>query len=162
MTPVPETSNGQNRRERPAEPAPDLNLLSTTELQEELVRRRKAVAKLQARRDSLREQLRAVEAEILQLGGASGVGVRTAVSKPRGRTSGAPRRPRAKNSVSLADAIAMAVEVRATVTPAEVSKIVLANGYVSNARNFAMMVANTLARDDRFKRLERGRYERVR
>ena len=72
-----------------------------------------------------------------------------------------PRRQRARNSISLADALALAVEVRATVSPAEAAQLVLSNGYQSMAKNFGMVVANALGKDQRFKRVARGRYERV-
>ena len=72
-----------------------------------------------------------------------------------------PRRQRAKNSVSLADALAMAIEPRATVSPAEAAQLVLSNGYQSTAKNFGMVVANALAKDARFARRSRGLYERV-
>ena len=63
--------------------------------------------------------------------------------------------------ITLSDAMAMAVEVRATVTPTEVAQLVQANGYRSTSKNFAMMVANALAKDKRFRRLSRGQYERI-
>jgi hypothetical protein len=71
------------------------------------------------------------------------------------------RRQRARNSVSLADALAMAVEPRATVSPAEAAELVLSNGYQSTAKNFGMVVANALAKDVRFARRARGQYERL-
>jgi len=70
-------------------------------------------------------------------------------------------RVRSRNEITLSDAMAMAVEVRATVTPTEVANLVQANGYRSTSKNFAMMVANALAKDKRFRRLSRGQYERI-
>ena len=70
-------------------------------------------------------------------------------------------RRRARNDISLGDALAGAMEVRAVVSPAEAAELVRSNGYKTNARNFAMMVSNTLAKDKRFKRISRGQYERV-
>jgi len=55
----------------------------------------------------------------------------------------------------------MAVEPRATVTPAEAAQLVRSNGYQSTAKNFGMVVANALAKDARFARRGRGHYERV-
>lgn len=137
-----------------------LSKLSTAELQRELARREKSVSKLYARRDGLMTQLREVEAEISALGGTAA---------PRsvgggGGGGGARRgggRGRARNEVSLPDAIAQAMEVGAQVSPKEAAGLVLANGYKTTSANFNMMVSNALAKDKRFKRLGRGQYERI-
>jgi len=131
--------------------------ISTEELRQELVRRQKRLASLTAQREKLTQQLADVNAEIASLGG----GVVPLPDLPRRSGATGVRRARAHNDISLPDAIAMAVEVRATVTPAEAAELVRANGYQTTARNFGILVAHTLAKDPRFKRVERGRYERV-
>ncbi len=133
--------------------------ISTEDLRQELVRRQKRLNALLAHRDRLTRQLDEVNGEIGALGGSLGA----AVAAPRRLPAepGAPRRARARNEVILPDAIALAVEVRATVTPAEAAELVKANGYQTTAQNFGILVAHTLAKDARFKRVERGRYERV-
>ncbi len=68
---------------------------------------------------------------------------------------------KARNTVSLREAIALAVEPRALVTPAEAAELLKRNGYRSTAANFATLVGNALARDERFRRLGRGSYERI-
>jgi hypothetical protein len=149
----------------------NLQTLSTTDLQAELTRREKQGRHLTDRRERLARELAEIDAELLALGVA-----------PAGRTSrrdaaasstpseagdaeatGTPRarRSRAKNSISLGDALAAAMEIRAVVTPAEASELVRKNGYTSTSQNFGMLVSNALAKDPRFKRLSRGQYERV-
>ncbi|HZL99498.1 MAG TPA: hypothetical protein VFD43_04520, partial [Planctomycetota bacterium] len=115
--------------------------------------------RLASRRERLVQQLAELEAQIQALGG----GAASRREGRRERAAGVPkaRRARSQNQITLSDAIAMAVEVRATVTPTEVAQLVLANGYQSTAKNFAMMVANALAKDKRFRRLARGQYERI-
>ena len=138
-----------------------LKAISTADLQAELVRREQSSQALLRKREKLVEQLREIDAE-LELLGAPAVAAppARAARKARGGPRG-PRGPRARNTISLADALAAAIEVRAVVTPSEAAGLVLQNGYQSTARNFAMMVSNVLAKDPRFQRLERGRYERV-
>jgi len=134
-----------------------LTKVSTAELQRELVRREKSVSRLHARRDDLLAQLKDVEKEIAALGGAKGP--RRGGSTGGGRRAGG--RGRARNEISLPDAIAQAMEVGATVSPKEAAELVLANGYKTTSANFNMMVSNALAKDKRFKRLGRGQYERI-
>lgn len=134
-----------------------LESLSTEELKRELDRRQGELKRLTTRRSRLAEQLAEIEAQIRSMGGENGPvpGETRRHAQPR-----APR-VRSKNEITLSDAMAMAVEVRATVTPTEVAQLVQANGYRSTSKNFAMMVANALAKDKRFRRLSRGQYERI-
>ncbi|MGQ0552621.1 MAG: hypothetical protein ACT4PU_05325 [Planctomycetota bacterium] len=145
-------------------PAPggrSLASLSMDELRNELQRRSRELDRLTARRDRLLTELAEIDHEIGNLGGSGGGQPGRSGGSGAPRRSGGPRAPRASNEVSLPDAIALAVEVHATITPSEAAEMVLKNGYRSNAKNFKMMVANALAKDERFKRLARGQYERV-
>jgi hypothetical protein len=125
------------------------------ELLAEIDRRHARARMLIAERQRILAQMAALEAEMgmVQPAGAS--------AAPTRRPAPAEPRQRARNSVSLADALALAIEVRATVSPAEAAQLVLSNGYQSTAKNFGVVVANALAKDQRFKRVERGRHERV-
>lgn len=134
----------------------NVSTLSTQALRRELDRRQSVLGQLQARREQLMQELAVVDTEITELGGD----VSGAAANSRGA---APRATRTlpKNDVSLPDALAAAVEVRAIVSPAEAAELVRKNGYVTTSVKFAQIVAGTLAKDRRFKRLERGQYERV-
>ena len=134
-----------------------LESLSTEELKRELDRRQGELNRLTTRRSRLAEQLADIEAQIRSLGGENG----PASGETRRHAQPRVPRVRSKNEITLSDAMAMAVEVRATVTPTEVAQLVQANGYRSTSKNFAMMVANALAKDKRFRRLSRGQYERI-
>ena len=135
-----------------------MKTLSTAELQRELARRESSVGKLQAKRDTLLARLRDVEAEISAITGnqlpARGRG-------PARATTANDKRPRAKNDVSLADAIAQAMDVGAEMSPKEAAGYVLKNGYKTASKTFGIQVASALAKDGRFKRVGRGVYERV-
>lgn len=136
--------------------------LSISDLQAELARRQNQAAKLASRRDALVAQLAALDQEIAALGGVPSRGGRGPGKRGPGRPKGSGKRgPMPKNDVTLPDAIAAAMEVRAVVSPKEAADLVLKNGYKSNAKNFGMLVSNALAKDPRFKRLGRGQYERV-
>ena len=130
--------------------------LSTVDLHRELERRQKSLEQLQNRRQQLRQELAAVDQQIAELGGT------TDAPETRARPASSRQgRELPRNSVNLPDAIAMAVEVGATVSPTEAAELVRKNGYVTTAKNFGQIVAQALAKDGRFKRLERGQYERV-
>ncbi len=148
-----------------------LTQLTTDEIIAELDRRDRRSHHLVARQEKLRAELAEVDRQIADIGESLPALVAAASqaepdARPGrgGRRAAAPRRSRgqrAKNTVSLGDAIAQAVEVRAVITPAEAADLVRRNGYVSTAGNFQMTVANTLAKDGRFRRVSRGVYERV-
>ncbi len=135
----------------------NLKAIDTQTLAAELRRREKSQKKLLNKRTRLLKELAEVEAELAAFGSLPSAGRSVAV----GRTAtGTPRR-RAQNDVTLGDALAQAMEIRAIVTPSEAAKLVMANGYKTTSKNFAMMVSNTLAKDKRFKRISRGQYERI-
>jgi hypothetical protein len=129
----------------------NLKNVDTHALAAELARRQRTVRKLAARRQRLAKELARVDAELEALGQAA---------PARAGKAPAPRQ-RARNDVSLADALAAAMEVRAVVSPSEAATLVRRNGYKSTARNFGMLVSNALSKDQRFKRVARGQYERV-
>jgi len=131
-------------------------------LRQELARREAGVGRIAKRRAKLARQLAALDAELADLG--------VAVPARRGRKPGrmpgrrGPGRPkgsknkRAKNSMSLLEAIVSGVRVGSTVSPAQAGAAAKAKGYKSSSPNFGMMVANTLAKAPRFKRVGRGQY----
>jgi hypothetical protein len=129
--------------------------LSTAELQKELKRRKKGAEKLLARRARLLADIQALDTEIEDLtGGKPGENRRGPALPDTGRK-------RARNDMSLPDAIAKAMDVRAVVSPKEAAELVRRNGFKTTSKNFNMMVSNALAKDKRFKRIGRGQYERT-
>ena len=136
-----------------------LKSLSTAELLKELSRREKGAGKLEAKRAKLLDELKQIDAQLAQLGIAPGHSHRSNGSAATAAPIG--KRTRARNAVNLPDAIAMAMEVGAVVSPAEASNLVISNGFKTTSQRFNMMVSNALAKDERFKRLSRGQYERV-
>ena len=130
----------------------NLKSLDTTALKAELKRRERNARGLFKKRNKLARQLADVESELAALGAAGG---------GRGPASSGVGRRRARNKVSLTDALAQAMEVRAVVSPAEAAELVKENGYKSTSKHFGMMVSNALTKDKRFKRVSRGQYERV-
>jgi hypothetical protein len=136
-----------------------LKSVSTAELRRELTRRERGARKLSLRRDKLARQLAALESELSDLGLSAGRTGRRPGRPPKAGRGGGRRR--ARNSVSLADAIARVVKVGATVSPADVASRVRKSGYKSTSAHFGMMVSNALSKDSRFKRLSRGQYSRT-
>jgi len=152
-----DASEAGGRRATPAE----LATISTEMLRRELERRRRGVESLLARRDALRAEIAELDAQIRELSDEQPRSARGRGHGHGGRRSARLAMPRPKNAMSLPDAIAMEVEVGDSITPADAARRVLASGYQTTAKTFTMVVANALSKDKRFKRLGRGKYERV-
>jgi hypothetical protein len=144
-----------------------LKSMSVAELRRELERREKGGEKLRKQHAKLAKRLAAIDSALTDLG--------VAVPARRGRKPGrkpgrrGPGRPkgsknkatagkRAKNSMSLLEAIMSGVRVGSTVSPAQAGAAAKAKGYKSSSPNFGMMVANALAKAPQFKRVGRGQY----
>lgn len=117
--------------------------LSVTELESELKRRQKTVAKLKAKYEKLSKDLADLAAEIESYGG-------NVLGIP-------PGRKRAKNKMKLADALAAVLEGR-TMSVTEAAEAVQKAGYISTSPSFRTIVNQTLINTGRFKRVERGQY----
>ncbi len=134
--------------------------MSIAQLRRELAKREKSLATLVSRRARVAKQLSSLDADIAALGGGRGPG---RVASTRGSKPG-PRkgtRTRAKNKLTLPDALVAAVRKGATVSPAEAGRAVKAKGYKTTSKTFGVQVATALTKDKRFKRVGRGQYERV-
>src|SRR5882672_3907118 len=141
-----------------------LNKLSVADLRRELERREKGGDKLRAAHAKLASRLSEIEAELAELG----VDVPARRGRKPGRKAGrGPGRPkgskntgakRAKNAMSLLEAIVSGVRVGSTVSPAEAAEAAKQAGYKSSSPNLGMMVANQLAKAPQFKRVGRGQY----
>ncbi len=118
--------------------------LSYEELEAEMKRREKSVRQLQRKRDRLLTQLEAVEKELSEIGGS------------RARLhAGGRRRPR--NEKNLTDAMADTLKGK-VLSVTELAEAVQADGYRTTSPNFRTIVNQALLKDDRFKRVSRGRY----
>jgi hypothetical protein len=145
-------------------PITSLEKLTTDEIIAELDRRERRARHLHARQAALQAELAELDAQLAEVGRRlAAQAAEPAADTEDAPAPHAPRRsgPRARNEISLADAIAQSVEIRARITPSEAAELVRSNGYVTNARNFAMTVATALSKDSRFRRIERGVYERI-
>jgi hypothetical protein len=166
-----------------------LENISAADLRRELARREKGAGKLQKQHAKLSARLAALEASLADLGvdgaparrkprrpaGKRGPGRPKGsknkpgkVGRPKGSKNRGPGRPkgsknkRAKNELSLAEAIVKGVRAGSTVSPDEAGAAARKVGYRSSSPNFGMMVANALAKDSRFKRIGRGQYRLAR
>lgn len=118
-----------------------LEAMSVNELQAELTRRRRGVAKLERRREKLMSELADVTAQIAELGGSLGT------------TAGG----RGRNSMTLPDALHQVLN-GVTMSVTDAADAVRAAGYQSSAANFRTMVNQALLKDKRFKKVSRGQY----
>ena len=130
-------------------PRHKLSNLSMEQLQNEIRRRQMALPKLIAERDALDCQI----AELQSLGGAAAKAV---VRGRPGRPAGKAKR--AKNTISLADALAQALKGKQSLGVAEAVNAVLSAGYKTTSKTFKAIVNKTLLKDKRIKNVGRGRY----
>jgi len=138
--------------------------LSIAQLKKELADREKAFTALEKQHAKLSKEIQAVEAKMKAIaGGGSGSGrVGRPPSAGKASTAGASgRRGRGKNSMTLPDAIAAAMEIGAVVSPKEAGALVRANGYQTKSKTFGVQVATALAKDARFKKMGRAQYKRI-
>jgi len=135
-----------------------LSSISVSELQAEISRRKKRVHTLVRKRNRLVQQLQQLDSEIEAEGGAEFVRMAPVGSgRKRGRPvgSGGGRRPR--NEANLADSMESVLTGK-TMGVTELSEAVQKAGYRTMSPNFRTIVNQTLIKDKRFKRVERGLY----
>ena len=144
-----------------------LRSMSVAELRRELERREKGGDKLRKQHAKLARRIAEIDAELADLGVAvparrgrkpGRMPGRRGPGRPKGSRNKARAGKRAKNSMSLLEAIASGVRVGSTVSPMEAAAAAKAKGYTSSSPNFGMMVANALAKAPQFKRVGRGQY----
>ena len=78
-------------------------------------------------------------------------------AKP-GAASKKTRRHRAKNTISLADALVQFAKGKTKVTVGQAMEGVLSAGYKSKSKEFRKIVNKTLLEDKRFKKVGRGEF----
>lgn len=127
--------------------------VSVGELKAEINRRKKRIRTLVSKRNRLVAQLQQLDSEIEAEGGAEFVKM-SAMGDGR-RRGGGGRRPR--NEANLADSMAAVLNGK-TMGVTELSEAVQKAGYRTSSPNFRTIVNQTLIKDKRFKRVERGQY----
>jgi len=132
-------------------PRMSLAKLSTVALKKELQRRLEALPKLIARRDELNRQIADLEAP------GAAAAAPTPEKAPAAKKV-ARKVKRAKNPVSLPEALAQFISGKKGVSISEAVAGVLAAGYTSTSKDFPNIVKKTLANDKRFQRVARGVY----
>lgn len=127
--------------------------VSVVELKAEINRRKKRIHTLVRKRNRLMEQLQRLDSEIEAEGGSEFVKMSGAASG--GARRGGGRRPR--NEANLADSMVAVLQGK-TMGVTELSEAVQNAGYRTSSPNFRTIVNQTLIKDKRFKRVERGQY----
>jgi hypothetical protein len=123
--------------------------VSLEALEKEIGRRSKLLPSLIAKRDELNCQIAELET----------LGSRGRKARP-GRASAkrVKRGRRAKNKLSLADALAAVLKGKKAMGVAEATEAVLASGYKTTSAAFKSIVNQTLIKDKRFGSVSRGQY----
>lgn len=126
-----------------------LSAMTLTDLQRELRRRQRGVEtrvrRLERKRESMAAKLAAIDAELAQHG------------RHMGRVGAAGGRRRPRNEMKLADAL-VKVLTNSTMSVTDAAVAVQKAGYQTTSPSFRTIVNQTLLKDKRFKRVERGQY----
>ncbi len=126
-----------------------LSTVTVAALQQEIQRRQRMLPKLIAQRDALNREI----AELQGMATLAAPGKASQASAPK-----KARRRRAKNKISLADALAQFAKGKAKVSVGQAMEGVLAAGYKSKSKEFRKIVNKTLLEDKRFKNVGRGEF----
>ena len=120
---------------------------SVSQLEKELARKQKALAKaIAARRSSVERELAKVDAELASLGDVP--------AKPKAKKAGSKR-----SSMTMADACAKVLKRRKNgASTKDIAEAVTKVGYESKSKNLAPMVAQAMSDKKRFSRVSRGIY----
>ena len=141
--------------------------MSLSELEEAIAAKRN---ELESRRSELMEELSSIDSVLDTMGGTTGASSVAAPAKkrpgrPKGSVSSAKkttgrRGPRAKNAMSMKDAISKALEGKKNgLTLDEIADAVKALGYKSNSGNFKNVVYQSLyGNKEQFPKNDAGKY----
>jgi len=134
--------------------------LSVADIRRELARREAGATRLVRQRTKLAKRLATLDAELADLGVDSPRGLRGRRG-PRGGARKAARRRRSRGGLTLVAALEKGVTVGKVVSPMEASAAAKRAGYRTASKTFGIQVATALAKATSFKRVGRGRYERL-
>lgn len=141
-------------------PRPRMSNLSITALRAEIQKRLDRLPKLVKQRDEMSAQI----AELEAVASEPRLTAPPRVAKRRGRKPGRKpalkvgRRKRAKNKMTLADALVEALKGKEKVAVPDAVGAVLAAGYKTAAKSFRSVVNHLLFTDKRFRKVARGLY----
>lgn len=154
---------------RPRGRSSSLTSASIADIEQELMRRERLLGELNDERNSLIDQLEAIEAEIATSGGSGAK--RGRPRKSAGAKRGRPRksstkrsatratgRKRPRNTSNLVEALAKTLNGK-TMSVTEVTNAVQKAGYKTTSPNFRTIVNQTLlGKKGTFKKISRGQY----
>lgn len=122
-----------------------LSAVSFRDLRKEMARRQRRVGGLMRRRDRFMTKVRALDAQISELGGAVGGAGMISVRK------------RPKNEMNLVQSLSQVLKDK-TMSVTEVAEAVQKFGYQTTSPSFRTIVNQTLINSGKFKRISRGKY----
>jgi hypothetical protein len=119
--------------------------MTLTDIRRELSRRQRHVTTLERRRQRLLQRVASIDEQIRANGGSNGV------------AHGLGKRSRARNDMSLIDALAQTLKGK-TLSVTDAAEAVQQDGYKTTSPNFRTMVNAALLNKKKFKRVARGQY----
>jgi len=121
------------------------------QLKAEIARRQKNLSRLRKKRAGLVKQLDGIDKEIAETAGK-------AEKKPVKKKPAKKKATRAKNKMSLVEALAGVLKGKSGVAINEAVAGVLAAGYKSTSKEFKLIVNQTLSKNPVFRKVSRGVY----
>ena len=129
---------------------------SIAELKKEIEAKEGQLKKFKVKRTTLTKRLGKLDKQIAQLGGEAVPSKKA--GKKNAKRKVAKKQKRAKNKVSLKDALVKALAGKKGMTVGEAMDAVLASGYKTTSKSFRQIVNQTLILNKQFKNVERGKY----
>ena len=124
-----------------------LEKISTKEILAEITRRKKERTTLLREKTALTRRLKAIDAEL----GAMG-------KKKSARRPAKKNQKRARNVMTLPEAMLKVMSEDKAMSVPEIASAASKAGYKSTSKTFHTIIYQTLARDKRFKKTDRGQY----
>jgi hypothetical protein len=133
-------------------------MLTITELQQELARREKMLAKVYAKREKVAAKVAAIDRQVVALGGEPLLPTGKRGGLARAGKLGPKRAARRGDDSLVAHVRKVLAKAKGGMKVADIAAAVKAGGYKSDAQNFPNLVAVAL-RGKEFRRPARGVYE---
>lgn len=142
-----------------------LGQVSMSDLQREIARRKKLLPSLKKKKDKLARQLAEVDAQLAQWGADAEVPPRRGRKpgprkgrKPAAKARRGRKAKRTANAMSLAARLAEVMKGAKPMSIAEAAAAAIQAGHQTAAKNFRLLVNQTLSRGKAFRTAGRGRY----
>ena len=129
--------------------------MTIRQLEAEIARRQENLPQLQKKRSDLVNKLADIDKQIADLAGGD---VKKTPKKKTPKKKTAKKKARIKNKESLVDVLVKILKGKEGLTVQKATEAVISSGYKSTSKTFKLLVNQTLSRNPKFKKVDRGTY----